>query len=498
MIKWDNEYIKFKKSKEWKLFCAFNKNIDIKSIKNLEFRHKAMRLQKMVDHIIGLVDSIDPDIVALDFWKDLKKQLKVFPVLILNKSQQYTTMIKSRLLFANNCADKVFILLRPYVTSDDASAQLAGVAFHLQEKNIIDSLENFNKKSTDAFNKIAELKTNADVMHTEIQNYSITLFGNDTGHKNENKQKSIKNAIEDLFTEFKNNTKKTKDFYTQLFDDSKNYGIKAKITQAQLVFEQNKEIIEKNLLVVESKIKDLVTFYDSIYGTQKEASNSEKQNVDDETKDTRQGGSKKEFEELIIKFNDLFQQQTQTYEALKIQIESLLPGATSAGLASAYGDRKKMATIEAKKYARNFTYSIWALIVIALASAVFTPLIEYWLAEESLATIIFDVERLALRFLWIAPISGPVFWLAFVYSKRRSENSRLTEEYAHKEALAKSYDSYKKQIDALNENNEALLGKLLSAAIDAVAYNPSVTLDKKHGDKFTIDNINNKIGKNDK
>ena len=59
----------------------------------------------------------------------------------------------------------------------------------------------------------------------------------------------------------------------------------------------------------------------------------------------------------------------------------------------------------------------------------------------------------------------------------------MQQEYAHKEALAKSYDSYKQQIEALNSGDADMLKNLITKAIDAIAYNASETLDKRHGDR---------------
>src|SRR6185312_17547490 len=47
------------------------------------------------------------------------------------------------------------------------------------------------------------------------------------------------------------------------------------------------------------------------------------------------------------------------------------------------------------------------------------------------------------------PFYVPLVWLAYFASRRRSEFQRLEQEYAHKESLAKSYDSYRQQIDEL-------------------------------------------------
>ena len=72
-----------------------------------------------------------------------------------------------------------------------------------------------------------------------------------------------------------------------------------------------------------------------------------------------------------------------------------------------------------------------------------------------------------------------MIWVAVYASKRRSENQRLEQEYAHKEALARSYISYKKQISELGKEDNVLLEKLILEAINAISYNASKTLDKK-------------------
>ena len=97
-----------------------------------------------------------------------------------------------------------------------------------------------------------------------------------------------------------------------------------------------------------------------------------------------------------------------------------------------------------------------------------------------------DFGRIILSKL---PILLPVLWLAIFSSKRRSEANRLRQEYAHKEALAKSYQSFKKQIERLDDKDGAMIGKLIESVIDAVAFNASVTLDKKHGDKVPLQEI---------
>src|SRR5690606_2016354 len=87
------------------------------------------------------------------------------------------------------------------------------------------------------------------------------------------------------------------------------------------------------------------------------------------------------------------------------------------------------------------------------------------------------------------PFYAPLVWLAYYASKRRSEFQRLEQEYAHKEALAKSYDSYRKQIEDLSGDSDQLMRDLLAKAVSAIAFNASASLDGKHGDKIPMHEI---------
>lgn len=86
------------------------------------------------------------------------------------------------------------------------------------------------------------------------------------------------------------------------------------------------------------------------------------------------------------------------------------------------------------------------------------------------------------------PFVAPLIWLAVFASIRRSQYERLQQEYAHKEAFAKSYESYKKQLETLlKAEGETLQRELISKAIEAIAYNASQTLDGKHRDKMPLE-----------
>lgn len=77
----------------------------------------------------------------------------------------------------------------------------------------------------------------------------------------------------------------------------------------------------------------------------------------------------------------------------------------------------------------------------------------------------------------------PVVWLAIYSATRRSQYERLQQEYAHKEAFASSYESYKKQLQDLKVDADALQRELIAKAIEAIAFNASKTLDGNHLEK---------------
>lgn len=95
------------------------------------------------------------------------------------------------------------------------------------------------------------------------------------------------------------------------------------------------------------------------------------------------------------------------------------------------------------------------------------------------------------------PIALPVIWLAVFSATRRSQYERLQQEYAHKEAFASSYESYKKQLQDLGTSTETLQQELIAKAIEAISFNASKTLDGNHTEKLPIMQILDKLNTDD-
>lgn len=78
------------------------------------------------------------------------------------------------------------------------------------------------------------------------------------------------------------------------------------------------------------------------------------------------------------------------------------------------------------------------------------------------------------------PLYIPLAWLAIFATRRRNEIKRLQEEYRHKEAAAKSYFGYRKQIQDIEKDKDKkeLMEKLMEKLVEMTNENPNKALDK--------------------
>lgn len=127
------------------------------------------------------------------------------------------------------------------------------------------------------------------------------------------------------------------------------------------------------------------------------------------------------------------------FEKLHGRIESLLPGATSAGLARSFHDEKDVIQ---KRQQLSQRYFAFFLVVLAI-SLLLTPLRA--LFGESGDGLVGGTAFLN-KFLWNLPVVAPALWGAWWFSRRATLLDRLAEEYRHKEVVASSFEGFKKQL----------------------------------------------------
>lgn len=249
-------------------------------------------------------------------------------------------------------------------------------------------------------------------------------------------------------------------------------------TELNDITELYNDFVKKPSTAVLSKAEKLNETFEKVNEYSSEIAEVETKVQEFETKVF--GKTAEDKESLKFKLNDLKTQHEElhgewegNFETLSAKIESLLPGATSAGLAKSYYDQKN---------SYKLPNIIWSIVFIATMAGM------VWYAVATVK----DSEGISEAFMNIlgrAPFFVPTIWLALFSSKQQSQNRRLEQEYAFKESLAKSYDGYKREIEKLPESKEKneIMEKLVRSMVDAAGFNPSSTLEKvSHNDNPPI------------
>ncbi len=422
------------------------------------------RLKKVIEYLDGMVQSVDPELVPFTTWDAFYQQAVPCLQQIINYNSNRNI---ANLVQANVHADNLLTYLRPYMVLPKEAAASVKRAATIYLKTVEEYVNSFQEKSGELVNEIAEHKLNSETLFTEIEDtkssvdeYESLLFG-------EHGDAGIQTEISNLYIDIDNKHEKINEVYNEIL-----VGDEDELSTKQTISLARDEIIEeqKNIsLLMESikkEVNELNKFHIKIFGTIKKD-------------DTGIDGLSDEFDRLIQNMTDFKVKQELRYKALNDEIETLLPGATSAGLATAYRSLRKSFSKPLKVYSQLFYVS---LIILFIASLFFV------IEEVTWTNINFvdisSLENLGNNILYKLPLFLPVIWLAIFASKRRSEAQRLQQEYAHKEAMAKSYQNFKQQIENLGDEDKSMQKALIMKAIDAIAHNASGTLDGKHGDKM--------------
>lgn len=425
------------------------------------------RLLKVITYIDETIKSIDSELVPLTLWSECKNHCISCKASVEEAINNHT---EATVLTANNSVDVLLSKLAPYFQDSLAKVKAMKPAFNSYVKYITNQLDTYKNKNDDLVRELQEKLNISSDINDELLVYkeSISklhdefLIGTEEESSLQAKLKSLEESIDEQHS-------KIDDFYSSLLVDEGS--IQSKIEEAQELITAANIEAQKNRDALSLKLDELDNFHKKVFG---------KPNAEGEIED----GLKFEINERKNNLDSLITTQTDQYKVIKSNIESLLPGATSAGLASAYHDLSISFAKPIKIYTGLFFLSIAILLGLALY---FTSQNTVLTDSSNVTSDITIMKDLGIFLLQRLPIVLPVIWFAIFTSKRRSESERLKQEYAHKEALAKSYQSFKAQIEELDDGNrEPLLEKLLAVAIDTIATNASNTLDKKHGDNAPL------------
>jgi soluble cytochrome b562 len=293
----------------------------------------------------------------------------------------------------------------------------------------------------------------------QIDAYLLELFDDKAGESIRSKINRISSNIDALVIDLEAKKDEVDAFYVETISGTTTVeSTKTKIENAHTEIEELLDAANEALTKSEKELAQFKTFYQEVFGE-----------IDDITK-KREGGHRKE---LIASIKDLAKYkelQSKKYDALFAKIESLLPGATSAGLASAFLTRKEVFAKPNQLWTATFITALLGMFAYSIATF------------QTITTL----EGALVQILNHLPLYIPVVWLAIYASKRKSENKRLEEEYAHRESLANSFIGYKEQVEQLNKDDTEALKEFLNNILNEISKNPSETLDGQHGDSTPL------------
>jgi len=477
MSRWTDQFKNHSFQKTW---GALKAEVETSKVDDVTISTSVMelsRLSKAITYINTLIEGIDPELVPLTMWDIFDSQASAC------KSQVNAFRANrniAHVIEANNHVDNLLSYVRPYMATKGAVGKaLKDAAIEYSEmvekllKNLNSMSENVNEKTKVDAAAIAVLLNSASGLYSEIETARIAVLGDD-------ETKGTQKEIVEIHANAQKKYEEIDSFHNEaLIGTADQPSIQKEILGVkEEVVSTRDEIIELKD-DVEVEIKDLNSFHEKIYGKL-------------DAKGERSGGLLNEFSQRVTNLGEFEALQISKYNALNEQINTLLPGATSAGLAEAY--KKMRESFEGPIKNANRIY--YVAVSLMIFGAFYTAIDSIgWFFINFIDIKQWDVTLRALT--QKLPFYAPVIWLAYYASKRRSEYHRLQQEYAHKEALASSYHSYKVQLEALDSKDSEMQKAFIAKTIDAIVYNASATLDGNHGDKMLAQEFMDKLVNND-
>lgn len=160
------------------------------------------------------------------------------------------------------------------------------------------------------------------------------------------------------------------------------------------------------------------------------------------------------------------------------QIESLLPGATSAGLASAFHTRGTTYSGPKARWQALFLLSVVSLGALALNSfGIFSDL-------HAAASY----ELLGLGLLQRLPVVVPLIWLAIHSARQANIAARLEEDYAYKKVMSQSFEGYRQELSkiATDAPADSPVRQLCIQVLTVMSAPPGRLYDSKHDETMPV------------
>jgi tetrahydromethanopterin S-methyltransferase subunit B len=471
MSRWIDEFQNHSFHQEWEKVTALIREIVPADPADVNQVQEISRLFKVSQYIDALIKSLDPELLHPGFLDPLASQAQGCSSNIeAYKSNSDISHIRN----ANNHSDEILKHLRAnipasnvkaYTQALDGQSQIIRDISQKLKDEVIETVKSVRAENT----RLGTSKKCGDA----IESYYAELF---EGAEN---VKPIKQKIGDLSSSANDVYNSIKSYEQELLT-GKDGGKSIKMLiddQKAHIDDLAKGVNETNNLVSKT-VQDLRNFHLTFFGGKAQDGQDIK-------------GLETEIEEKISVLDSLAKEHKDKHAIILAEINSLIGKGTSAGLAGAFTQKRKRFTEEKYIFTGVFIFSIIGIGVYGSgAYAELSDLINQWLSvkpSEQISDVPVDtkyqlISNLLHKLAWLVPL----VWLALFSGSRRSEATRLEQEYAHKEAISLSYESFKRQAKELEADETVLQKKLLDAAITTVAHNPAQSLDKKHDEPFPM------------
>ncbi|MCK4888237.1 MAG: hypothetical protein KAS96_12675 [Planctomycetes bacterium] len=292
------------------------------------------------------------------------------------------------------------------------------------------NIENLLQQITQAQQDVVSHKKNIDDIVQDVQEKQTTI----SATANEIQEtKTVVDSNNEAIQELKTSIVETEEEATELKStiDTDNSAIQ----QAKIEVEGNTKAIIQSKATVDQLEAELKAIADTA-DKKVEAVESFKTELEELNKKWI-NKFQAEFNRSKKSFTESQQNHSEEYDALKTQIENLLPGATSAGLASAFMDRKKSVG--------KFKW-FWGLMVLAGAGGLIVVGVYTIKHPPSMQMSFYDFM---IYLLTRSSILAGIILIEEFGRRHFNIISRLFETYAYKEVLSRSFEGYKEQMESV-------------------------------------------------
>lgn len=344
-----------------------------------------------------------------------------------------------------------------------------------EAENIKKKIEKIDELYNWIFNDNQGIKNTIEAAYQQIIQYRKILL-----EESSDGNLSIQDEIE-------NNKNTINEFYCKVFNEN---GVKEEIDKAKISIidfykelfgddDDNNNSISNEIIKAKNQIND---YYHTLLYQDDDQKKSIKTEIDYlHKKITDDERLIKEFITEYIEcdqdgklskkqeFDEFYKDTTNKIIGIKDEADNILKKGTQAGLAGSF--------VAAKEEAKNNAYKHKGMFYrfVAAIPATFILGTLYLLTCHPNEIIMANAPMLI-------PISFfiflPLIWLGISNNKKMNQYYKLEQEYAHKEALARSFEGYKEQIEDIysKDDNKDLLQGLLKVNIDEFKNNPSNAL----------------------